>query len=122
MLSRLPPPTSDGVLGPPELPGAASQTGSGASSTEIGNAHHAFLQWVSLACPNSLDALKREAQLLQASGRLTAEQVAVLDFPALAAFWDSPIGHQIRALPACVHRELPFTARFSAADPGPVYG
>ena len=47
---------------------------------------------------------------------MTADELAALDFGALAAFWQSEIGRQLRALPAeNVHREMPFTARMNTA-------
>ena len=62
---------------------------------------------------------------MQEAGSLSAEESEALDFAALAAFWTSEVGQRIRARAAEVHRELPFTARFSPTDltgvgvPGP---
>src|SRR5205085_4114354 len=44
------------------------------------------------------------------------EEVAVLDFKSLLAFWKSEVGQRILAEVANVHREIPFTARFSPED------
>jgi ATP-dependent helicase/nuclease subunit A len=49
-------------------------------------------------------------------GALTAEQIAGLDFAALAAFWQSPLGKEIKLHAKSVRRELAFTARFSPAE------
>ena len=53
---------------------------------------------------------------------MTAEQVALLDLDALAAFWKSEIGQRIRAQAKFVKRELAFTARFSAQAVGTLLG
>jgi ATP-dependent helicase/nuclease subunit A len=86
------------------------------TAADIGSAHHEFLQLLSLdRAGNALD-LAREADRLQKESRLTPEQVAVLDFDALASFWDSDLGRRIRLKPQLVHRELAFTARFTPAE------
>ena len=78
-----------------------------------GAAHHKFIQLVALQRTETLESLKAEAERLQSEHALTAEEVAFLDFDALAAFWQSNLGNRIRAQSASVHSELPFTARFS---------
>ena len=60
-----------------------------------------------------MEALASEAKRLEGVGILSAEEVAVLDFKSLAAFWQSELGLKIRAHAGKVHRELAFTARFS---------
>lgn len=87
------------------------------TAAEIGTAHHLFQQCVALERTGSLAELRAEAARLQATGWLTPEEVAALDWAGLAAFWHSELGRRIRAQPRrCVHREMPFTARLSAAD------
>jgi ATP-dependent helicase/nuclease subunit A len=44
------------------------------------------------------------------------EEIALLDWDALADFWGSELGKRIREHRQYVHRELPFTARFSPQD------
>jgi len=92
------------------------------SAAEIGSAHHSFLQMVSLECAGSLAAIKQEAERLQQERALTAEQVALLDLDALAAFWNSETGQRIRAQAKFVKRELAFTARFSPQALGALLG
>ncbi|MDB6019067.1 MAG: ATP-dependent deoxyribonuclease subunit [Pedosphaera sp.] len=82
------------------------------SATEIGTAHHTFLQLVSLERTGSLAELKQEAMHLERHHALSAEEIATLDFPALAEFWQSDLGQKIRSKSALVRRELPFTVRF----------
>jgi ATP-dependent helicase/nuclease subunit A len=60
--------------------------------------------------------LQSEAERLQAVGALTRQQVALLDLPGVAGFWESPIGKRIRSHPQSILRELPFTARFSTEE------
>jgi ATP-dependent helicase/nuclease subunit A len=86
------------------------------TAADVGNAHHLFLQWVALDRTDGSAALRQEAHRLEQEARLTPQQVAALDFEALAGFWDSELGLQIRARSELVHRELAFTARFSPAE------
>jgi ATP-dependent helicase/nuclease subunit A len=89
----------------------------GLSAAEIGTAHHAFMQFVKLEHTGGALDLRNEAARLQLSGALSAEEVAVLDFVALANFWQSDVGRRFhRQPPAQIHREMPFTARVSAKD------
>ena len=91
------------------------------SAADIGTAHHRFLQFVALGVADE-STLKAEAQRLEQAGILSAGEVAVLDFAALAAFWQSELGRRICARPAEVHRELEFTARFSLAEISAITG
>ena len=85
-------------------------------STEIGLAHHLFLEHVALGLTGSDAALRMEAARLQAAGLVSAEQVAALDFAALANFWGSEIGRKICTQARNVKRELAFTARFGVVE------
>lgn len=86
------------------------------AASEIGLAHHAFLQWVSLDKAGSEAGLREEAARLGREKVLTQEQINSLDFAALAAFWQSETGRQLLGQAARIERELPFTARFSGTD------
>jgi ATP-dependent helicase/nuclease subunit A len=86
------------------------------SASEVGTAHHEFLRIISLDQIEGVDSLQAQAQRLLKQGRLTTAQVAVLDFEGLAGFWNSELGRQILANQSLVHRELPFTARFSPTE------
>jgi ATP-dependent helicase/nuclease subunit A len=86
------------------------------SSLDTGTAHHSFLQLVDLDHVASTAQLKAEAQRLAEENKLSAEAIALLDFEDLAAFWDSPLGRNVRANAAWIRRELAFTARFSAEE------
>ncbi len=88
----------------------------GLSATEIGTAHHTFLQLVSLEQAGRVEDLQKEAKRLQAAGALSEEEVASLDFDALAAFWQSELGRRIGAQAGHVRRELEFTARISPRE------
>jgi ATP-dependent helicase/nuclease subunit A len=89
---------------------------SGLSAAEIGLAHHAFLQWVSLDKVQTVAVLKAEAARLGRQHLLTREEAGCLDFAALAAFWESETGGLLLGQSGHLERELAFTARFSAAD------
>lgn len=85
-------------------------------AAQIGTAHHVFLQRMALEKAGEPAAAKAEAERLRAEGWLTAEETAALDLEALAAFWRSETGRKFLAHPQHVHREIPFTSRFSPAD------
>ena len=94
-----------------------SPTASGKlSAAEVGTAHHTFLQLVSLEQTGTLAGLKTEARRLELEQSLSAEELAHLDFAALAAFWQSDLGKKIQAQAKQVRRELAFTARFSPEE------
>jgi ATP-dependent helicase/nuclease subunit A len=89
------------------------------SAPEIGAAHHKFLQLVRL---DKVDGLAEEAERLVRENYLSADERAVLDLTALAAFWNSPLGRKIQAHAEDVRRELPFTARFSPMELAKITG
>jgi ATP-dependent helicase/nuclease subunit A len=86
------------------------------SGIEVGAAHHLLLENVPLADAHNRVALAAEARRLADVGLVTRAQMEALDLEAIAAFWGSDAGREIRAREAAVHRELPFTARFSLAE------
>lgn len=86
------------------------------SPEQRGTAFHTLLQFVRLDCTSTATALRQEARRLEQEGFLSAAEVAVLDFEALARFWTSPLGQRIRANPNAVRRELEFTAGLSPGD------
>jgi ATP-dependent helicase/nuclease subunit A len=86
------------------------------NAAETGLANHTFLQWVVLDRTQSIPSLKEEAARLTRENRLTPGQLNSLEYDALAAFWQSETGRQLLDKKNQIKRELPFTARFSAAD------
>jgi ATP-dependent helicase/nuclease subunit A len=86
------------------------------SPADIGSAHHAFLQFVSLDRVASAAELKSEAERLVRQESMTAEEAELLDFNALAEFWCSEPGGRIRAQKTALRRELRFTARLRATE------
>jgi ATP-dependent helicase/nuclease subunit A len=105
--------------GPPAPKRRASSGSRKLSASEIGAAHHKFLQHVRL---DQTGALAAEADRLAHENYLTADERAVLDLAALGAFWTSDLGQKICANAAAVRRELPFTARFSPAELAAITG
>lgn len=91
-------------------------------ASDVGTAHHKFLQLVSLDHVNSREELEQEAARLQAEEALTPDEIQLLDFHDLAAFWESDLGRQVRSQVKYVRRELVFTARFSPAELAAVTG
>ena len=86
------------------------------SAAEIGSAHHAFLESVSLEQVHGIDALKAEAERMREQAILSDEEVAALNFESLLNFWRSETGQLFLGKTHYVRRELPFTARFTTAD------
>jgi ATP-dependent helicase/nuclease subunit A len=83
----------------------------GLSAAEIGTAHHTFQQLVRRERTSSIIELRGEAERLANDGVLRPEELASLNFEALVAFWNSPLGRRVREARR-VEREMPFTARF----------
>ncbi len=86
------------------------------SATEIGLAHHAFLQSVSLDRTGNVKELEQEAERLAQEKFLTSEEAAHLDLAGIVAFWQSDLGKSIRAHSSHVRRELAFTARMKPEE------
>jgi ATP-dependent helicase/nuclease subunit A len=91
------------------------------SAADYGTAHHKFLQHFALEQTDAL-ALATEAERLVRENYLSADEQAVLDFDALATFWNSELGERIRLNVKSVRRELPFTARFSPVEIAEITG
>jgi ATP-dependent helicase/nuclease subunit A len=100
----------------PKVRGRSGGKPAGLTAAEIGTAHHAFLQLVALERAGRAEDLRQEAQRLQATGALSADEIACLDFDALGAFWESDLGRRIRAQAENVRRELEFTTRFPPGE------
>lgn len=99
-----------------------SRPARGLSAAETGAAHHRFLQHVALEQPGDAASLAGEAERLEREKILSAAEAAALDLDAIAAFWQSGPGREIIANASRVHRELEFTARFSAREISEILG
>ncbi len=88
------------------------------SAADKGTAHHQFLQFVALDRAASKEQLRQEARRLLGENVLSTDELASLDFDALAAFWHSELGAKIRKEAPHVRRELAFTARFTPNELG----
>lgn len=96
--------------------GEDSTAASPLRAADRGNAHHAFLEFVSLERPSDADFLREECSRLVEEGKLTSCEAEVLDFDGIAAFWESDTGREILEHRDKVERELSFTARFEASE------
>jgi ATP-dependent helicase/nuclease subunit A len=81
-----------------------------------GVAAHSFLQHLDLRGECDEVSLRAQAANLTASGLLTSEELKLIDFAAVAAFWESEIGREIRQRWRDVKRELPFTFKLGRAE------
>jgi ATP-dependent helicase/nuclease subunit A len=99
-----------------ERSGAQSKRSASEAAANVGIAHHRFLQWVSIERVGSIPELQAEAQRLVGQSLLQADDVSVLDFGGLDAFWSSPLGVRLRTEVRFIVRELPFTARFTQSE------
>ena len=94
-----------------------SRPRAGLTAAERGTAHHLFQQMARLDQMETELGLRNEAQRLVAEGQLSPPQAEALDYRSLLGFWQSDLGRRIRTqAPGTVHREMPFTARFTPAD------
>jgi ATP-dependent helicase/nuclease subunit A len=100
----------------PRLPSPKSAATARLTAAEIGTAHHTFLQMVSLERVGTVRELAEETERLRSEAVLSPEEIESLDLSAVAAFWQSTVGKQILSQRTCVHREIPFTARFTPED------
>lgn len=101
----------------PESSGHRQRTRRGKlAATEIGLAHHLFLEHVALEQTAGELELRAEAERLATAGLLAPAQLAALDFGALAKFWQSGLGRMFGAQTPNVKRELAFTARFGVME------
>jgi len=94
----------------------AKTSSTGLTATEIGTAHHTFLELVSLDKVGSEAELKSEAERILQLSVFGADEIEVLDFEAIAAFWNSEIGRKILGKASYLRREHPFTSRLTAND------
>ncbi len=99
-----------------QLPQPKTEKRTKLAASEVGQAHHTFLQFVDLNETDTLMKLQAQANELVADNLLRREEAEALDLEALGQFWSSPAGSSIRARQFEVHRELPFTARFTVTD------
>ncbi len=96
-----------------QFPGLRPNSIAHLSARDIGSATHRFLQFVSVNRTHGAQELRQEAARMQREGLLTEEETHLLDFDGLAAFWQSDVGRAVCRQSEFLHRELPFTARFS---------
>ena len=92
------------------------------NAADAGTAHHKFLQHFSLEGAADLKSLEAEARRLEREKVLSTDERAALDLKAVAAFWNSAEGLEIRTHSANVQRELAFTAKFSPAELSEIIG
>jgi ATP-dependent helicase/nuclease subunit A len=81
-----------------------------------GLASHRFLQHVALRGEFSEIALRKQAEALVRGGILDREELDSIDCEAIAAFWESVVGREIRERWNEVRRELPFTFKLGNDD------
>jgi ATP-dependent helicase/nuclease subunit A len=86
----------------------------GPSGRDLGNAHHQFLQLMSVDGLWTEAALREQAMAMHEGGYLA--EFENLNYSALLAFWQSDLGRRVLANRKFLHREIPFTARMSPED------
>ncbi|MCX8155242.1 MAG: UvrD-helicase domain-containing protein [Verrucomicrobiae bacterium] len=87
-----------------------------ARGMKAGAVHHLFLERLDLSLPPDREHLQQQAAQMMREGLLNEEEIKQLNWSSLIHFWNSDIGRAIRDQAARVHREIPFTARFTAED------
>ncbi len=91
-------------------------SGGGLTAAEIGTAHHTFLEFADLPKLIAESGVVGESARLVAAGVMSEAETRALNHQRLAQFWSSELGQTLLAELPRLHRELPFTARFAAAD------
>jgi ATP-dependent helicase/nuclease subunit A len=92
------------------------------NAADTGTAIHKFLQHFNFDGAENFNSLEAEAGRLEREKILSADERAVLDLKAVAAFWRSEVGRKIQQQAANVRRELAFTAKFSPAELSEIIG
>ncbi|MFO1499759.1 MAG: UvrD-helicase domain-containing protein [Verrucomicrobiota bacterium] len=85
-------------------------------AADVGNAHHTFLQLVSLNSVHDPVKLQAAADQMVQEGMLSLEQARALDLQAVHAFWSSDVGREILGRREQIERELPFTMRLGLEE------
>jgi ATP-dependent helicase/nuclease subunit A len=88
----------------------------GLAATEVGLAHHRFLECARLERLTERAAIGQEIQRLISIGSLSEIQAETLDQAALSRFWSSEIGGSLLAARDNLHRELPFTMAIQVSE------
>lgn len=101
---------------PKETKEAAPGPKSTLRASEVGVAHHTFLQFLHLDAASSMVQLESEAARMEANGTLTSLERASLDLDAILGFWHSELGSRILHHREAVHREMPFTMKMSLRE------
>jgi ATP-dependent helicase/nuclease subunit A len=86
------------------------------TAADRGNAHHSFLQHMTLESPADMKVLQDEVTRLLKAKVLTPQEARALDLEGIAAFWESTTGRAMLNQRDKVHRELAFTARFGVSE------
>ncbi len=85
-----------------------------------GLAYHRVLQYLHPSEGAREQSVRRELKRLAALGVLSDEEIERIEIEKVVAFWTSDAGMQIRSQADRMHRELPFTARFTVKELGKI--
>ena len=94
----------------------------GLSASEVGSAHHTFLEHLDLDLEPSIPALKQELERMVRSAVLDPDSAKSVRLDRVLQFWNSEAGVMIRAQRAKIQRELSFTARFYPDELADLFG
>ena len=81
-----------------------------------GLAYHRVFQFLPPALGAKIGTVIQEFNRLEEQGILSADERAQINPGPIVEFWTSEIGERIRGQADRMHRELPFTARFSVTE------
>jgi len=88
------------------------------TAVERGVAHHRFLEGVQPERTGTEEEIRLEMARMVGAGWMSAGEAELLEVEALVRFWNSELGLWIRERADRLRREVPFTARLTAADLG----
>ena len=84
----------------------------GQDSLALGTATHKALQFIRFDCPPTIEEIESELQRLKVAGRLTDEEISLLDRNGIYAFFHSPLGRKL-----CESRDVLREFKFSLLVP-----
>ncbi len=86
------------------------------TAVDRGLALHRFMELVDPAATLDESSIRSEMARLVGRGWMKEAEVGLLDVPAIARFWNSRLGEEVRRRSEDLQREIPFTVRLTAAD------
>lgn len=92
------------------------------NAADAGTVAHKFLQHFQIESVTDLKSLEAEAARLEKENYLSAEERTALELKTVLNFGKSEVGKKLLSQKEWIHRELPFTAKFSPIELDAILG